>query len=184
MKKRWYITISQVSKHPRRFSVRLRQDQRQKDAEPGEFQQDVDSLGPIRDLVRVLEPQRRADVVVGAEGLFRDRDVPPDETVDARIEAAIRDLRGSAGSVHLAVVFGDWDQMEARMKWWRESIQDLQLTDEELARLDPPKKWRPVQCPNDGAAFRLAVDLEVLPASLGWAAECPECGYAFIVRAE
>lgn len=178
MKTRWYVSVERISDSPRRFRVRVRQDRKQKEADPGEFLEEVDSLGPIRDLLEVLEPQRRSDLVIASEELFRDRDVPPGETGDARVNNGLNDLRGSAGAVHFAVVDGDWDDMASTIEWWRdEAIRPLRSSDAELARRDPPQKWKPLACPNCGGSFRLAVPLKPLPSSLGSAASCPECGY-------
>ena len=75
MKRHWYVAIEQLTLSPRRFRVRAREDQNQKDPSPAEFQVEVDSLGPIRLLLGVLEPQRRSDMQIGSE-VFADRKAP------------------------------------------------------------------------------------------------------------
>ncbi len=119
-KTRWYVALHRMSAGDD-FRVRVREDPRQKDSSPAELIAEFHGTEPLRQLLRILPPDRLAQDVSGEDGRtgFVELEAPPDETEQGRVGKVVQSLTAVKSSAHYAALGPRWEQMAKRFDTWR-----------------------------------------------------------------
>ncbi|MFY9550099.1 MAG: hypothetical protein WAU32_03020 [Thermoanaerobaculia bacterium] len=114
MTTRWYVFGQRFGQS--RFEITI-EEATERDEDPSPWEQSVQELEAIEDLLKALRPQRLARLLAGDdEEILRAR--PSMETVEMRIAGGLRALSSPEGWAGFVVIGPTRDQMAAIVSRW------------------------------------------------------------------
>ncbi|SRR6266545_2855409 len=122
MNTRWYVSLRRLWEGRYNVSVYKAPEF---GGSPASLQETVHSLASVKALLKTLEPQRSAHLLVGKNGpIVEPDDVPPGETVEECIAQGLRKLESEEATAHFVVVGPPLEEMEATFFKWRDAWKD------------------------------------------------------------